>query len=209
MPLDASRNSLVLPILGLLAERPAHAYHLAGLLRERCGHLPVTRSTVATLLKSMARAGLVTAREPGRVGNRPPRTVYERTEAGVTAFHRKIESGLRDSPAASMDFVLALGYAGQLPAERAAVILEERATRLASAGDVPGHGPLEAEYWRGLLTAEITWIGDLARRIRAGEIDGEPVEAPAAEAASEAAREAAFEAAAERAPGPLPSAANA
>jgi DNA-binding PadR family transcriptional regulator len=170
MPLDASRNSLVLPILGLLAERPAHAYDLAGRLRERCGHLPVTRSTVATLLKSMARAGLVTAREPGRVGNRPPRTVYETTEAGVATFHRKVEAGLRDSAAASMDFVLALGYAGVLPAERAAVILEERAGRLAAAGEVPGRGVLEAEYWRGLVTAEIAWITGLAGRIRSGEV---------------------------------------
>ncbi|MEU4694209.1 PadR family transcriptional regulator [Actinoplanes sp. NPDC023714] len=169
MPLDASRNSLVLPILGLLAERPAHAYDLAGRLRERCGHLPVTRSTVATLLKSMARAGLVTARAPGRVGNRPPRTVYETTEAGVAGFHRKVAEGLRDSPAASMDFVLAVGYAGVLPAADAAVILEERAARLGRAAEVPARGPLEAGYWHGLITAEIEWVIDLAARIRAGE----------------------------------------
>ncbi|BBH66390.1 hypothetical protein ACTI_30750 [Actinoplanes sp. OR16] len=169
MPLDASRNSLVLPILGLLADRPAHAYDLAGRLRERCGHLPVTRSTVATLLKSMARAGLVSAREPGRVGNRPPRTVYETTEAGVAGFHRKVEDGLRDSPAASMDFVLAVGYAGVLPAEDAATILEQRAARLATTAEVPGRGPLEAGYWQGLVSAEIAWISALAGRIRAGE----------------------------------------
>ncbi|MBB2948010.1 DNA-binding PadR family transcriptional regulator [Actinoplanes lutulentus] len=170
MPLDASRNSLVLPILGLLAERPAHAYDLAGRLRERCGHLPVTRSTVATLLKSMARAGLVTAREPGRVGNRPPRTVYETTPAGVTGFHDKVEAGLRDAPAASMDFVLALGYAEVLAAERTALILEDRAARLLASGDAPGRGPLENEYWRGMVTAEIEWITGLARRIRSGEL---------------------------------------
>ncbi|WP_229073079.1 PadR family transcriptional regulator [Actinoplanes sp. DH11] len=170
MPLDASRNSLVLPILGLLAERPAHAYDLAVTLRERCGHLPVTRSTVATLLKSMAKAGLVTAREPGRVGNRPPRTVYETTEAGRAGLHRRVESGLRDSPAASMDFVLAVGCAKVLSAERAAVILDQRAARLAS-GRAPGHGPLAAEYWQGLVAAEIAWIAELARRIRAREVE--------------------------------------
>lgn len=170
MPLDASRNSLVLPILGLLAARPAHAYDLTGRLRERCGHLPVTRSTVATLLKSMARAGLVTAREPGRVGNRPPRTVYEVTRAGLAGFPRRVESGLRDSPVASVDFVLAVGYAGVLPPEQAARILQERVARLTSSGAGAGRGPLEAEYWQGLVLAEITWIQDLVRRIRGREV---------------------------------------
>lgn len=168
--MDASRNSLVLPILGLLTEQPAHAYDLAGRLRDRSGRLPVTRSTVATLLKSMARSGLVTAREPGRVGNRPPRTVYETTSAGVADFHHRVESGLRDSPVASMDFVLAVGYAGVLSADRAALILEERAALLASSESDPSQGTLEAEYWRGMAAAEITWIRELARRIRTREI---------------------------------------
>ncbi|MEU4560295.1 helix-turn-helix transcriptional regulator [Actinoplanes sp. NPDC023936] len=153
-----------------MTEQPAHAYDLAGRLRERCGRLPVTRSTVATLLKSMARSGLVAAREPGRVGNRPPRTVYETTAAGVADFHHRVESGLRDSPVASMDFVLAVGHAGVLPAERAALILEERAALLASSGSDPAQGALEAEYWRGMVAAEITWIRELARRIRDREV---------------------------------------
>ena len=169
MPLDASRNSLVLPILGLLVEQPAHAYDLAGRLRERCGQLTVTRSTVATLLKSLARAGLVEARQPGRVGNRPPRTVYEATEAGVAGFREKVESGLRDSPAASADFVLAVGHVRALAAERAAAILEDRARRLtAEPGDAPGGGLLAAGYWRGIVAAEVAWIAGLVHEIRAG-----------------------------------------
>ena len=170
MPLDAARNSLVLPILGLLVEQPAHAYDLASRLRERCGQLTVTRSTVATLLKSLARAGLVTARTPGRVGNRPPRTVYEATDAGVAGFREKVEAGLRDSPAASADFVLAVGHAGVLARERAVTILEERARRLAATpGDAPGGGVLAAGYWQDIVAAEVAWIAALVERIRAGE----------------------------------------
>ena len=179
MPLDASRNSLVLPILGLLVEQPAHAYDLAGRLRERCGQLTVTRSTVATLLKSLARAGFVEARQPGRVGNRPPRTVYEATEAGVACFREKVESGLRDSPAASADFVLAVGHVGALAAERTVTILEERVRRLtATPGEAPGGGVLAAGYWRDIVAAEIAWITGLTGQVRAGAgIPGGPAAA--------------------------------
>src|SRR5690349_21128867 len=130
MPLDASRNSLVLPILGLLGERPAHAYDLATRLQERYAHLTATRSTVTTLLKSLHRDGLVAAREPGRVGNRPPRTEYELTTPGVNCFREKVESGLRDTPVASVDFALAVAYLGSLAADEAVALLSARADRL-------------------------------------------------------------------------------
>ena len=153
----------------MLIERPAHAYDLAGRLGERCGQLTVTRSTVATLLKSLARAGLVSARSPGRVGNRPPRTVYEATEAGVASFHEKVEAGLRDSPAASVDFVLAVGHVEALAVERAVAILEERARRLtATPGEAPGGGVLAAGYWRDIVAAEVAWITGLVEHLRSG-----------------------------------------
>lgn len=79
VPLNASRNSLVLPILGLLVEQPAHGYDITTRLRKRYGHLSVTRSTVTSLLKAVEKAGMVSARLPERIGNRPPRTVYELT----------------------------------------------------------------------------------------------------------------------------------
>ncbi|WP_045742322.1 PadR family transcriptional regulator [Actinoplanes rectilineatus] len=169
MPLDASRNSLVLPILGLLVQQPAHAYDLSTRLRERCAPLTVTRSTVTTLLKSLARAGLVRARKPGRVGNRPPRTVYEATAAGVACFREKLEVGLRDTPAASVDFVLAVGFAEALAPDRAAGILDDRARRLAGEVADDGTAPLEEAYWRGIVAAEIDWLATLVGRIRSGE----------------------------------------
>ncbi|BCJ44768.1 hypothetical protein GCM10010168_15810 [Actinoplanes ianthinogenes] len=178
MPLDASRNSLVLPILGLLGERPAHAYELATRLQERYAHLTATRSTVTTLLKSLHRAGLVEAREPGQVGNRPPRTEYELTEQGVAGFRAKVESGLRDTPVASVDFALAVAYLGSLPAERAVALLEARAERLAEeraglpagAGEMTEVHTLEHGYWHGLVTAELAWIAALVERIRTAEL---------------------------------------
>ncbi|MEU4804186.1 PadR family transcriptional regulator [Actinosynnema sp. NPDC023587] len=177
MPLDATRNSLVLPLLGLLVEHPAHAYDLTTRLHERYQR-GTTRSTVTTLLKTLERNGLVAARAPEQVGNRPPRTVYEPTAAGLADFRAKVESGLVDSPAASVDFTLAVAYVAILPADRAATILEDRATRLDGELDALRLPPdvreahmLEVAYWRSVVTAEITWTRATAQRIRAGELD--------------------------------------
>ena len=179
VPLDASRNSLVLPLLGLLIEQPSHAYELTSRLRERYEHLPVTRSTVTSLLKALERAGLGAARRPERVGNRPPRTTYELTDAGMADFRHKIETGLSQSQTASVDFVMAIAYAAVLPAGHAASLLEARADRLDRETAALRERPdgvaeahmLEAAYWRTIVAAETTWIRTLAARIRIHDID--------------------------------------
>lgn len=178
VPLDASRNSLALPLLGLLVERPSHAYDLTTRLRERYGHLSVTRSTVTSLLKALERAGLVSSRLPERVGNRPPRTAYELTEVGLADFCQKVEVGLRDGQVASVDFIMAVAYVGVLPADHAASILDARADRLDHELTALQEQPdgvlevhmLEVDYWRTVVATEITWIGQLAVRIRSHNI---------------------------------------
>ncbi|WP_409492108.1 PadR family transcriptional regulator [Amycolatopsis sp. cmx-11-12] len=179
MPLDASRNSLVLPLLGLLVEQPSHAYDLTARLRERYGHLPVTRSTVTSLLKTLERTGMVASRVPERVGNRPPRTTFELTETGMADFRRKIETGLREGQVASVDFIMAVAYAGALPADHARSILDTRADRLdrelATLQEHPDGVAevhmLEVAYWRTIIATEIDWIRKLASRIRSHDID--------------------------------------
>src|SRR3954452_1569249 len=126
MPSDATRNPFVLPLLGLLVEQPAHAYDLAARLAGRYPQLGVTRSSVTTLLKSLADAGLVSGRTPERVGNRPARTAYELTPDGLALFRDRVEEGVRDAQPASTAFLTALAYLGILPRPQAAAILTER-----------------------------------------------------------------------------------
>jgi DNA-binding PadR family transcriptional regulator len=179
VPLDASRNSLVLPLLGLLVEQPSHAYELASRLGQRYRHLPVTRSTVTTLLKALERADLVAARRPERVGSRPPRTVYELTDAGMAELRRKVEAGLREGQVASADFTMAVAYAAALPAGHAASLLAARADRLdgelatldPEAAGVPEAHMLEVSYWRAVVAAEVAWVRTLTRRIRSRDLD--------------------------------------
>ncbi|XVV15444.1 PadR family transcriptional regulator [Actinoplanes sp. CA-131856] len=178
MPLDASRNSLVMPLLGLLVEQPGHAYDLTARLQSRYAQLHVTRSTVTTLLKSMEKAGTVVSRAPAAVDGRPPRTAYELTRAGVADLGRRVETGLREGGPASLDFILAVSYAGLIPAGRVGVILEARADRLAGEAGLRQEGAdelaevymLEADYWRAVVTAEMEWIRGLVARIRSRDI---------------------------------------
>src|SRR5690242_2487403 len=130
MPLDATRNALVLPMLGLLVEQPAHAYDVAARLAGRYPLLAVTRSSVTTLLKSLAAAQPVRAREPERPGRRPARTVYELTEAGIELFRERVVEGLGEGPPASAAFLTALAYLGILSRPAAAAVLGERVERL-------------------------------------------------------------------------------
>jgi DNA-binding PadR family transcriptional regulator len=177
--LDASRNSLVLPLLGLLVEQPSHAYDLASRLSARYGHLTVTRSSVMSLLKALESKGLVVSHSPERVDNRPPRTVFELTDAGVADFRRRVEEGVRDSQVAAVDFIMAVAYVGILPAAHAMSILDTRADRLdeelaalpPDPGDVAEVHMLEVAYWRAIVATEIAWIRTLVSRIRTHDID--------------------------------------
>ncbi|MGW1814016.1 PadR family transcriptional regulator [Streptomyces sp. NPDC002125] len=179
MPTTASRNNMVLPLLGLLVEQPAHAYDLATRLANRYTHLAVTRSTVTSLLQALAREGLVAAGQPARAGNRPPRITYELTEEGNSDFRRRVASGLRDTPVASVDFTLAVSYAGILPADRVALLLDERIERVdevlasldVAVGGVREVHMLEVGYWRRVAAAEADWLRSLVSRIRSNGID--------------------------------------
>ncbi|GIM96473.1 PadR family transcriptional regulator [Paractinoplanes toevensis] len=178
MPLDATRNGFVLPMLGLLVESPAHAYDVASRLAGRYPQLAVTRSSVTTLLKSLADAGLVQAGEPERVGRRPARTVYELSPAGLELFRERVEEGLRDGTPASTGFLTALAYLGILPRSVAAGVLGGRVERLRRELDgLPADPPelaeiqmIEVAYWREVLRNEIAWLSTLAERVESGDL---------------------------------------
>lgn len=178
MPLDALANRLVLPLLGLLVERPAHPYELTARLNERYRFLTAQRSTVTTLVKSLAGAGLVRPQRPRRVGNRPARRAYELTDAGVEAFRSRVSAQIEQAPAASSRFTIALAYIGILSRAEATAVLRRRVTsRRAELDAIPPleRGPtevhmIEMDYWKTVLEAEIQWLDTLADRIASRDI---------------------------------------
>jgi len=178
LPLDALANRLVLPLLGLLVERPAHPYELTARLNERYPFLTVQRSSVTTLVKSLAAAGLLRAQRPRRVGGRPARQAYELTAAGLDEFRARVTTQVEQAPAASSRFTLALAYIGILSRRNATAVLRRRiaALRLERAAipplprGMPEVHMIEAAYWKTVLDTEITWLDTFASRIATRDI---------------------------------------
>ena len=63
MPKSALDNPLILPILGLLVERPRHPYAVFAGLRRRYPYLHVRNATVYTLLDTLKAVRWIEARE--------------------------------------------------------------------------------------------------------------------------------------------------
>jgi DNA-binding PadR family transcriptional regulator len=177
VPRDALDNPLVLPLLGLLVEQPAHPYDLTTRLADRYRHLEVRRSSVTTLAKSLAAAGLVQAQRRRRVAGRPTRTPYELTDAGYDHVRTKVSGDVVSARPGSKAFILAISYLGILPAGAAAEALRRRLTALRSElttasapHSLPEYQMLEVSYWRQLLQTEIDWVERLRERLVAGRI---------------------------------------
>ena len=175
MPLDATRNSLVLPILGLLVEQPAHAYDVTARLQARYAHLKTRRSSVVTLLKSLTDGGLLFSGTPESVANRPARTTYRLTDAGIELFRVRVREGLTETLPASADFLTAVAYLGILPPAEAVAVLRARADRLRRETPVIPPGPpeiqmIEVHYWLRVLATEITWLTETADRLASGDL---------------------------------------
>ncbi|WP_166741572.1 helix-turn-helix transcriptional regulator [Cumulibacter soli] len=179
MPTNALHNKLTLPMLGLLLEQADHAYGLTSRLNDRYRHLSASRSSITTLAKSLAAAELVKPRAPERLGNRPPRTIYDLTEAGIEHMRQRVDQTIRIAPAMDVDFVTALAYIGLLSRKRAAEVLEARTRQIRQEidglSDIPtGLAELkmiEVDYWLRMLTSEAAWLKQLRERIESGHID--------------------------------------
>lgn len=176
MPLDATRNSLVLPILGLLVEQPGHAYEITSRLLDHYPQVRTRRSSVATLLKSLADEGLLLASAPESVANRPARTTYQLTRAGIAFFRSRVVDVLAESVPASVDFVVAVAYLGILPTSEAIAVLRGRADRLRQETPVippglPEIKMIEVHYWLRVLATEVDWLTETADRLDCGDLE--------------------------------------
>src|SRR5262245_54623495 len=78
-------NPLALAVLALLFERPMHPYEMASTLKERHKEdsIKLRYGSLYTVIEMLTKRGYVAAKETARTGNRPERTVYEITPAGI------------------------------------------------------------------------------------------------------------------------------
>jgi DNA-binding PadR family transcriptional regulator len=169
VPLRATDNPLVLPLLGLLLERPRHQYALLAALRDRYRHLRVRTGSVYTLVASLREAGWITP-DPEKAG------VFRLTPAGTAEVRRRVVADIEDAdPANTTQFITALAYVGILDRATAVATLRARVAALRQQAEeldlavetagVPAIFMIEASFFASQTRHDIAWLENFAERI--------------------------------------------
>ena len=183
-------NPLALAVLSCLAERPMHPYEISTTLRTRGkeSSIKLNYGSLYSVVESLQRHGLITARETTREGRRPERTVYEITPAGRDEFEDWLAE-LLSTPARDFTSLEAgLSLMPGLPPDEVARLLAERAgklqmeiggldARLAYSAEqkLPDVFLVESYFRRAMLSAELDFVSRLAEDIRSGAFGGTAV----------------------------------
>lgn len=175
MPLRATDNPLVLPLLGLLIENPRHQYALLTELRDRYG-LRVRTSSVYTLVGSLREAGWVEQAEGRPAGSSPGSAAFRVSPAGRAEFERRVAADLTDTdPMNATRFIMALAYVGIL--DRGTAVrtltarietLEQRADDWERSLETSGIAPvfmIEADFVASQTRHEISWLEEFVAKI--------------------------------------------
>jgi DNA-binding PadR family transcriptional regulator len=176
VPLRATDNPLVLPLLGLLVEQPRHQYALLAALRERYRHLRVRTGSVYTLVGSLQEAGWIAPAAPNAPAGAQP-VAFRLTADGTTEFRRRVVADIEDAdPANTGRFITALAYVGILDRPEAittlttrVAALRRRAEDLEGAVEAAGLAPIfmiEAAFLASQTRHDTAWLEDFIGRIR-------------------------------------------
>jgi DNA-binding PadR family transcriptional regulator len=161
-----------------------HPYEMRRLMRERHkeDRLLLKSGSIYHAIKWLEQSHLVEAIETSRLGKRPERTVYRITAAG----EKELLNWLRDLLAIPVrepsSFAVALDHAVHLSPGELADQLEKRVSLLehplkemdlvikALTPKVGRVNLLEVEFEQALRHAELRWVRQLARELRAGSL---------------------------------------
>ncbi|MDQ0646732.1 DNA-binding PadR family transcriptional regulator [Microbacterium natoriense] len=168
-------------VLALLREGDMHPYEMVRLMRARRDDrlLTITNGTLYHTVARLQRAGLLDEVGVDREGNRPERTTYTLTDAGVDALVGWLRRELSriDHPS---DFRIALAEAHNLERDDVIESLRLRRNALVDAHashrdglagartkKVPEQVLVEFERQEVLLEAELRWLDSLLTRLEA------------------------------------------
>jgi DNA-binding PadR family transcriptional regulator len=176
-------NPLALAVLALLFERPMHPYEMGLILRQRHKEesIKFRYGSLYTVIEVLLRRGFVGARETGRDGRRPERTVYEITSDGRDELRAWMADLIAEPIKEYPQFEAALCLLPVLPPDEALALLRRRLERTeqnsaalqqqidaVARENLPPLFLIETEYRLALLKAEQHFVADLIRRIEGG-----------------------------------------
>jgi DNA-binding PadR family transcriptional regulator len=187
MPARKRSNTLALAVLTCLYERPMHPYEMAQTLRSRAKHESVRLNygSLYGVVESLERQGLVRAVETFREGRRPPRTVYEITDAGRTEMDdwlsELVSVPIKEFP----QYEAALSFLPGVPPDEAVTLLRRRCEAIevrldqmqasediATKRGLPRLFSIEGEYEMALLRTELEFTRSLIADIESGSLSG-------------------------------------
>lgn len=178
-------NPLAVSSLALLAERPMHPYEMYQLMLQRREDrvVKVSAGSLYRAVERLAADGNIAESGVEREGNRPERTVYAITAAGRDALRSTLEQMLGEFVNEFPEFPVAIGEAHNLPPERVADLLDERAVRMRDFADLLDTGlrhiaakgvaryrVLNVHYTRAMVAAELDWLERTIAELRNGEL---------------------------------------
>jgi DNA-binding PadR family transcriptional regulator len=174
---------LALAVLALLFERPMHPYEMGVILRQRHKEesIELRYGSLYTVIELLLREAFIVARETGRDGRRPERTVYEITPAGRDELRTWMSDLIAEPTKEYPQFEAALCLLPVLPPDEALALLQRRRERLEQnvaaltqriaslAGrNLPPLFLIETDYRLALMKAEQHFVAELVRRIESG-----------------------------------------
>ncbi|MGK5737874.1 PadR family transcriptional regulator [Micromonospora sp. URMC 103] len=177
MPLRATDNPLVLPLLGLLLERPRHQYALLADLRDRYRHLRVRTGSVYTLVRSLQDAGWIEPASGDSGSDASAPVAFRLTPAGTAEVRRRVVADIEDTdPANAARFVTALAYVGILDRPHAVAALTTRVEALRQRADeleqaiatagLPEVFMVEVAFFASQTRHDLAWIERFVAQVR-------------------------------------------
>lgn len=189
MPRDRPLSSMAIMVIALLEEQGAtHPYELQQVMLSRGDdrYLRLTTGTLYHTVNRLAEQQLIRAVGTQCEGNRPERTAYEATEAGIEALRDRVADLLKTPADEHPVFAVAIAEAHHLPAPLIVELLQRRVEHLseiealidsnlasAEAAGAARRYLLGAHYRKALVTADLTWTRQLIHDIRTEHLEWE------------------------------------
>jgi DNA-binding PadR family transcriptional regulator len=176
-------NPLALAVLALLFERPMHPYEMGAILKHRHKEesIKLRYGSLYTVIELLLRRDFIVARETGRDGRRPERTVYEITASGRDELRAWMADLIAEPVKEYPQFEAALCLLPVLPPDEVLALLRRRLERIGqnvatfaqqiesiSDQNFPPLFLVETEYRLALMKAEQQFVAGLVRRIESG-----------------------------------------
>ena len=162
-------------LLGLLRHGGLHGYRLNEFINRDLAYCTdLKKPTAYHLLGKMAERGWIIETDEQQEGNRPPRRVFQITEAGEAMFQTLLRENLAAHTPTRFTGDIGIAFMDALPPEEQAALLAERRAGLTAELESLQHTPENAH--RGSLallithqirhlTAELAWLDEIAAHL--------------------------------------------